>query len=78
MTQLRAGPSYVHFLAIMETPMSKKATTSKGPAAPTKEQAKVLAEFRQEMTDKVIPKIVKVVEERRVLASKSRRWPLKS
>jgi len=59
--------------------MGKKATlTSKSPAAPTKDEAKVLADFRREMTEKVIPKITDVVEERRVLASKSRRWPLKS
>jgi len=36
-----------------------------------------LAEFKQEMTEAVIPEIVKIVEERRVLAAKSRHWQLK-
>lgn len=34
-------------------------------------------EFRQEMTTEVIPQIVKIVEERRLLAAKSRNWQLK-
>jgi hypothetical protein len=36
-----------------------------------------LAEFQRAMTDEVIPEIVKVVEERRMLAAESRHWPLK-
>jgi hypothetical protein len=36
-----------------------------------------LADFKQEMTQEVIPEIVKVVEERRVLAAESRHWQLK-
>jgi hypothetical protein len=36
-----------------------------------------LAEFKQEMTEAVIPEIVKIVEERRVLAAESRHWQLK-
>lgn len=38
---------------------------------------KALTEFKQEMTDAVIPEIVKIVEERRVLAAESRHWQLK-
>ena len=38
---------------------------------------KALAEFKQEMTQEVIPEIVKVVEERRMLAAESRHWQLK-
>ena len=36
-----------------------------------------LAEFKLEMTEAVIPEIVKIVEERRVLAAESRHWQLK-
>jgi hypothetical protein len=36
-----------------------------------------LADFTQAMTQDVIPEIVKVVEERRVLAAESRLWQLK-
>jgi hypothetical protein len=36
-----------------------------------------LAEFKQEMTEEVIPEIVKIVEERRLLAAESRHWQLK-
>lgn len=38
---------------------------------------KALAEFKEEMTQEVIPEIVKVVEERRMLAAESRHWQLK-
>jgi hypothetical protein len=38
---------------------------------------KTLADFKQEMTQEVIPEIVKVVEERRMLAAESRHWQLK-
>lgn len=38
---------------------------------------KELADFEQAMSEKVIPKIVKVVEKRRTLAAKSRHWQLK-
>ena len=38
---------------------------------------KELEAFRREMTDNVIPKIVRKVEERRELAAESRRWQLK-
>jgi hypothetical protein len=38
---------------------------------------KALADFKQEMTQEVIPEIVKVVEERRMLAAESRHWQLK-
>ena len=38
---------------------------------------KALADFKQEMTQEVIPEIVKVVEERRLLAAESRHWQLK-
>jgi len=38
---------------------------------------KALADFKQEMTQEVIPDIVKVVEERRLLAAESRHWQLK-
>ena len=37
----------------------------------------VLAEFEREMNEKVIPKIVEIVEERRELAAQSRQWQLK-
>ncbi len=36
-----------------------------------------LADFQREMTQEVIPEIVKVVEERRMLAAESRQWQLK-
>lgn len=36
-----------------------------------------LREFEQAMDEEVIPDIVKAVEERRMLAAKSRRWQLK-
>lgn len=36
-----------------------------------------LAEFEQAMKEEVVPEIVKVVEKRRMLAAKSRRWQLK-
>jgi hypothetical protein len=36
-----------------------------------------LADFVREMTEEVIPEIVRVVEERRVLAAESRQWQLK-
>ena len=36
-----------------------------------------LADFKRAMTDEVIPEIVRVVEERRMLAAKSRHWQLK-
>ena len=36
-----------------------------------------LAEFERAITQEVIPEIVKVVEERRLLAAESRRWQLK-
>jgi hypothetical protein len=38
---------------------------------------KALEDFRREMTDEVIPEILRVVEERRVLAAESRQWQLK-
>jgi hypothetical protein len=38
---------------------------------------KALADFKEEMTQEVIPEIVKVVEERRMLAAESRHWQLK-
>jgi hypothetical protein len=38
---------------------------------------KALAAFQQAMIDEVIPEIVKVVEERRMLAAESREWQLK-
>jgi hypothetical protein len=38
----------------------------------------VLAAFEREMTEKVIPEIREVVEERRELAAKSRQWQLKT
>ena len=38
---------------------------------------KALADFKQEMTQEVIPEIVKAVEERRLLAAESRHWQLK-
>jgi hypothetical protein len=37
----------------------------------------VLEEFLREMNENVIPKIVEVVEERRLLAAESRQWQLK-
>jgi hypothetical protein len=36
-----------------------------------------LVEFQREMTEQVIPEILRVVEERRVLAAESRQWQLK-
>ncbi len=36
-----------------------------------------LEDFMQAMTEEVIPEIVRVVEERRVLAAESRHWQLK-
>ena len=44
----------------------------------TPDEAKALADFTREMTEKVIPEIVEVVQERRVLASQSRHWQLKT
>jgi hypothetical protein len=38
---------------------------------------KTLEDFKREMTDQVIPEILRVVEERRVLAAESRQWQLK-
>jgi hypothetical protein len=34
-------------------------------------------DFRREMTTEIIPQIVKIVEERRLLAAKSTNWQLK-
>jgi len=42
------------------------------PADPT-----ALMDFAREMTEEVIPKIVKVVEERRLRATETRLWQLK-
>lgn len=39
--------------------------------------AKALEEFKRTMTDEVIPEILRVVEERRMLAAESREWQLK-
>ena len=36
-----------------------------------------LRDFEQAMRDEVIPEIVEAVQERRLLAAKSRRWQLK-
>ncbi|HXJ10982.1 MAG TPA: hypothetical protein VNH19_01815 [Candidatus Limnocylindrales bacterium] len=36
-----------------------------------------LADFVREMREEVIPEIVRVVEERRMLAAESRHWQLK-
>jgi hypothetical protein len=36
-----------------------------------------LADFQRAMNDEVIPEIVKIVEERRMLAAESRHWQLK-
>ena len=36
-----------------------------------------LTDFTRTMTEEVIPDIVRVVEERRMLAAESRRWQLK-
>jgi len=36
-----------------------------------------LADFQRAMNDEVIPEIVKVVQERRMLAAESRHWQLK-
>jgi hypothetical protein len=52
-------------------PLSTKLT----PLSP--KQVKVLDQFAREMTEDVIPDIVEIVEKRRVLASQSRRRPLK-
>ena len=38
---------------------------------------KALEDFKRAMTDEVIPEIVRVVEERRMLAAESRQWQLK-
>ena len=38
---------------------------------------RALADFKQAMTQEVIPEIVKIVEERRMLAAESRHWQLK-
>jgi hypothetical protein len=38
---------------------------------------KALEEFKRAMTEEVIPEIVRVVEERRMLAAESREWQLK-
>ncbi|MDA8172841.1 MAG: hypothetical protein M0Z48_13550 [Nitrospiraceae bacterium] len=39
---------------------------------------KALEDFRREMTDNVIPEILRVVEERRILAAKSRQQQIKN
>jgi hypothetical protein len=43
----------------------------------TDEQKAALQEFEKEMTGSVIPEIVRVVEQRRALATLSRQWALK-
>jgi hypothetical protein len=43
----------------------------------TEVDAAALDDFKRAMTDEVIPEIVRVVEERRLLAAKSRHWQLK-
>ena len=43
----------------------------------TQAQQAALEDFEKEMTGSVIPEIVRVVEQRRVLATLSRQWPLK-
>ncbi len=35
---------------------------------------KIIADFQREMNEKVIPKIVKAVRRRQILASKSKHW----
>jgi hypothetical protein len=47
------------------------------PSALSEADSAALDEYVQEMTQTVIPEIVRVVEERRKLASLSRQWPLK-
>jgi hypothetical protein len=37
----------------------------------------VLADFKRTMAEEVIPEILRVVEERRISAAKSREWQLK-
>lgn len=37
----------------------------------------LLIDFQRAMTEEVIPEIVRVVEERRLLAAESRQWQLK-
>jgi hypothetical protein len=37
----------------------------------------VLESFERAMTEDVIPEIIRVVEERRILAAESRQWQLK-
>lgn len=39
--------------------------------------ATALADFKREMTEEVIPEIVRIVEERRMRAAESRQWQLK-
>jgi hypothetical protein len=39
---------------------------------------KALEDFKREMTEEVIPEILRVVEERRAQAAESRHWQLKS
>lgn len=50
---------------------------STNPHELTQVQQAALEDFVEEMTGKVIPEIVRIVEERRVLATHSREWPLK-
>ena len=38
---------------------------------------RALEDFKHAMTEEVIPEIVKIVEERRLLAATSRNWQLK-
>ncbi len=39
---------------------------------------KALEDFKREMTEEVIPEILRVLEDRRELAAESRKWQLKS
>lgn len=53
------------------------ATASDQESGLTQAQQAALEDFEKEMTGSVIPEIVRVVEQRRVLATLSRQWPLK-
>ena len=69
MSEEKKGPS--------DSPEAIQGEKGRSEADLTKEQKDALEAFAAEMTLRVIPEIVRVVEERRVLAASSRQWPLK-
>jgi hypothetical protein len=63
--------------ATSDTYAASKAPPTGGALELTETDLAAVANYVREMTDTVIPEIIKVVEERRKMATLSRQWPLK-